>query len=149
MLARAFALLFIYLRRHRPDRKESVIQTLLHSLHDLIEQRLQRPFHILASSRTRLKIRAIVVLGKLLGSLGAYSSLVLQIELIANQYDIWIVAVGVRLQLRNPVSHIQKRILARQVKHQYKTHGIAKKRRCQRSKSLLSCLFKITRKKAN
>ena len=39
-LARAFTLFFIYMRRHGSDWKQCSIETLLHSLHDLIKKGL-------------------------------------------------------------------------------------------------------------
>ena len=75
-----------------------------------------------------------IFFGHLSGTTLGDSALVLQVSLVTTQHHVGVFAVGVRLQLREPVTHVQERLLARQVKQQQKAHRITEKRCRQTAK---------------
>lgn len=77
--------------------------------------------------------------GKLSGAELADHSAALQVTLVAAEYNVWIVTVGVTLELFDPVLYLEERPFVGEVKDQQKAHGVAIKGGGEAAKALLTC----------
>ncbi len=99
---------------------------------------MQRFGHVVASSGRGLDILAAVLFGKVLGPAEVDNAPFVQIGLVAHENDVRVLAVGVRLQLGDPVADVEEGELAGQVEHEDEAHGVAEEGGGEGAEALLA-----------
>lgn len=133
------ALLFRRWSRWLSNRKDGFIDRLLHAQHDLFQKDLDALLDVLCGERAGFDVGQRILIGQFFCARLRHHSSVLSVCLVADEYDIGIFTVGMALQLREPVAHVEKRLLGRQIEHENEAHRVAKEGGRQTSKALLPC----------